>query len=284
MWNNRALSNKYNQKYLCKFIILNLIISVMFSGCSTSSKDGPPGYKIDANKIADAKPKFEKRSKHGNMPSYLVLGKKYYVMSTSVNYKEQGIASWYGKKFHSRNTSSGEKYNMLAMTAAHKSLPLPTYVEVTNLSNHKKVIVKVNDRGPFLGNRLIDLSYAAALKLGMLGHGTARVEVRAINPNNSERGEFIPRPAKKILLAQSVSIKKSNKVFVQVGAFHSKLAAEKLRQRVASIISSPVKITQIKNKTLFYRVQIGPLQDPLLISQINRKLKSIGLDGKEMWG
>jgi len=161
------------------FILLTLL-----SGCATHRKDGPPSFYVDETKIPNAVPKKEPLSKYGNKPVYYVFGQRYYVLPTSKNYEERGIASWYGTKFHSRHTSNGEHYNMLAMTAAHKSLPLPTYVEVTNLANHKKVIVKVNDRGPFESHRLIDLSYVAAKKLGMLGHGTAYVDVRAIDPDH----------------------------------------------------------------------------------------------------
>jgi len=156
---------------------------ILLSSCSHMSRqDGPPNFYVDETKIPNAVPKVEARAKYGNMPSYVVFGRRYYTMSSSKHYEAIGTASWYGTKFHSHRTSSGERYNMLAMTAAHKTLPLPTYVEVTNLKNNRKIIVKVNDRGPFESNRLIDLSYVAAKKLGMLGHGTARVKVAAIDP------------------------------------------------------------------------------------------------------
>src|SRR5688572_8919280 len=157
-------------------------VTLFMSACSTvPKKDGPPSYYVDETQVPNATPKKEKLSKYGNYSSYRVFGKRYYTMKSSKNYRERGIASWYGTKFHKHRTSSGERYDMLAMTAAHKTLPLPTYVEVTNLRNHRKIIVKVNDRGPFEGSRLIDLSYIAAKKLGMAGHGTAHVEVRAID-------------------------------------------------------------------------------------------------------
>jgi rare lipoprotein A len=118
----------------------------------------------------------------GNPPFYDVLGRRYYVLPTSDGYRARGVASWYGRDFHGLATSSGETYNMNAMTAAHTTLPIPTWVEVTNLDNGRRVVVKVNDRGPFVDNRLIDLSYAAALQLDMVRNGTARVEVRALSP------------------------------------------------------------------------------------------------------
>lgn len=161
-----------------------LALAVLMSGCSTQvkRKDGPPKFAVDETRVPDATPKPEKLAKYGNMRSYVVFGKRYYTMKSAKNYEAVGTASWYGTQFHAHRTSSGEPYNMLGMTAAHKTLPLPTYVEVTNLKNNRKIIVKVNDRGPFESNRLIDLSYVAAKKLGMLGHGTAQVRIKAIDP------------------------------------------------------------------------------------------------------
>src|SRR5688572_28380842 len=146
-------------RHILNFVLIAILLSL--GACSTKN-DGPPSYYVDESKIPNAVPKAEGLSKYGNKygnkNSYRVFGKTYHVMSSSANYEEQGIASWYGKKFHAQPTSSGERYNMLAMTAAHKTLPLPTYVQVTNLRNGRKIIVKVNDRGPFESNRLIDLS------------------------------------------------------------------------------------------------------------------------------
>jgi rare lipoprotein A len=121
-----------------------------------------------------------KQSVQTSNQTYRVHGKQYHVLSSSKNYEEQGLASWYGRDFQRKRTTSGERYNMYGMTAAHKTLPLSTYVLVTNLFNGKHVVVRVNDRGPFVSNRVIDLSYAAAKKLGMVGMGTARVDVKAI--------------------------------------------------------------------------------------------------------
>jgi rare lipoprotein A len=171
--------------HITKFIKASIVILFMLllAGCAfTRHKDGPPNYYVDVSKIPNATPKVEPRARYGNLPSYTVFGKRYYTLKSSKGYQAIGTASWYGTQFHSLRTSSGERYNMLGMTAAHKTLPLPTYVQVTNLKNHRQVIVKVNDRGPFASNRIIDLSYVAAKKLGMLGHGTATVEVKAIDP------------------------------------------------------------------------------------------------------
>ncbi|HVE43654.1 MAG TPA: septal ring lytic transglycosylase RlpA family protein [Gammaproteobacteria bacterium] len=163
---------------------LLLLVGSLFtlSGCSHVQQDGAPNFYVDERKVPDAVPKCEPLAKYGNMRSYYARGKRYYVLRSSKNYEATGTASWYGTRFHRVRTSSGERYNMLAMTAAHKTLPLPTYLEVTNLKNGRKVIVKVNDRGPFHGNRIIDLSYVAAKKLHMMGHGTTVVHIKAIDP------------------------------------------------------------------------------------------------------
>jgi len=167
----------------CIRLLLISILILILNSCSHTRPDGPPNYNVDVSKIPNAVPKSEPLAKYGNYKSYIVRGKRYYTLKNSHHYNEVGTASWYGTKFHTRKTSSGERYNMLSMTAAHKTLPLPTYVEVTNLKNKRKVIVKINDRGPFASNRIIDLSYVAAKKLGMLGHGTTKVRVKAISPN-----------------------------------------------------------------------------------------------------
>jgi rare lipoprotein A len=145
--------------------IIILFVILLASCYSRHRGDGPPGYDVDVSHIKNPVPRPEPLAKYGNMSSYKVLGKRYYTMKTCPAFEQTGIASWYGTKFHAKRTSSGERYDMLAMTAAHKTLPLPTYVEVTNLSNHRTIIVKVNDRGPFSSNRIIDLSYVAAKKI-----------------------------------------------------------------------------------------------------------------------
>jgi rare lipoprotein A len=143
----------------------------------------PPTQRPPApESVPDMVPRYEPRSRNGNPPFYDVMGKRYFVLSSSVGYVERGVASWYGPGFHQVRTSTGEPYDMYAMTAAHKTLPLPAYVRVTNLQNGRSVVVRVNDRGPFVGNRIIDLSYTAAYKLDMLRNGTAMVEVRSLEP------------------------------------------------------------------------------------------------------
>jgi rare lipoprotein A len=175
------VKHSFNSKVLFTYFLL--LAMVFLSSCSHVRRgDGPPNFYVDETKIPNAVPKVEPLAKYGNMRSYRVAGRRYYTMNSSKHYEAIGTASWYGTMFHAHRTSSGERYNMLSMTAAHKSLPLPTYVEVTNLKNKRKIIVKVNDRGPFKSNRLIDLSYVAAKKLGMLGRGTTTVKIKAIDP------------------------------------------------------------------------------------------------------
>jgi rare lipoprotein A len=175
-----------------RFAISAAAIAVGLSGCLSQPQVGPVSSAPEAapvqaptpapQGVPDAMPRIEPRSRYGNPPFYEVFGRRYYVLSSSVAYVERGVASWYGPGFHKIRTSTGEPYDMYGMTAAHKTLPLPAYVRVTNLQNGRSVVVRVNDRGPFVGNRIIDLSYTAAAKLDMLRDGTAMVEVRSIDP------------------------------------------------------------------------------------------------------
>ena len=159
----------------------------VLAGCSSApERIEAPVVKRDPSGIPDAVPRVEPRSRSGNMEAYTVRGRRYFTKDDSKGYVERGIASWYGPGFHGRKTSNGEPYDMNAMTAAHKTLPLPTYARVTNLQNGKTAVVRINDRGPFHGPRVIDLSRAAATKLGVIGTGTAEVEVRALDPTISE--------------------------------------------------------------------------------------------------
>jgi len=173
---------------------LALAVALTLAGCfSAPSRPAAPAPRpappaaltpsLPPDSVPDAVPRIEPRSRYGNPPFYDVFGKRYYVLSSSVGYWERGVASWYGPGFHKERTSAGEPYDMYGMTAAHKTLPLPAYVRVTNLQNGRSIVVRVNDRGPFVGNRIIDLSYTAAVKLDMLRNGTAFVEVRSIDPS-----------------------------------------------------------------------------------------------------
>jgi len=157
-------------------------VFILLASCGSSGvKDSAPGGSVSIPELpGDAIPKPEARSRYGNGPDYEVFGERYTVMSSASGYSERGVASWYGKKFHGRLTSNREPYDMYKMTAAHKTLPLPSYVRVRNLRNNTSIVVRVNDRGPFVDNRIIDLSYVAALKLDMVGTGTSLVEITAI--------------------------------------------------------------------------------------------------------
>ena len=156
---------------------------------STPGRDSAPGHvPIDPWAVPEPVPKIEPRSRYGNPANYEVFGKRYRVLESAKGYRERGLASWYGTKFHGRRTSSGEPYDMFAITAAHKTLPLPTYVQVRNLENGRSLIVRVNDRGPFHPGRIIDLSYTAAVRLGVYQKGSAKVEVVALT-------EVPPAPA-----------------------------------------------------------------------------------------
>jgi len=259
-----------------------LLLMLLLTSCTHVKNDGPPNFYVDENKIPNAVPKPERLSKSGNMSSYTVFGKRYYTLRTSKNYNEVGTASWYGTKFHARSTSNGERYNMLGMTAAHKTLPLPTYVEVTNLRNNKKVIVKVNDRGPFESNRLIDLSYVAAKKLGMLGHGTATVRVKAIDPATyGKHFQFAQHQARPSVSFSSASTKT---VYLQVGAYRSKSHAQKMQQHLSSLISAPVRIISPSAKAKLYRVQVGPFKDVANANRVTHELNHLGIKPNKTYG
>lgn len=248
-------------KRAIRFILFVTIF--ILSACSNvsvapSSRDNAPSKQVDVSKIPNAVPKYEPKSRYGNPKSYVVFGKRYYVMESSKGYVEKGIASWYGTKFHGRRTSSGETYDMYAMTAAHKNLPLPSYVKVTNLNNGKSVVVKVNDRGPFHENRIIDLSYTAAIKLDIVKKGTGLVEVEVV-----ESGQVLPvnsgigAPVK-----TATTVSSNNGFYIQVGSFGDRVNAENLKKKLGAFGQHLVNISPVvvSGDTL-YRVRIGPLTD-----------------------
>lgn len=224
--------------------------------------------------VADAVPQVEPRSRYGNPPFYIVAGKRYDVLSSSAGFVERGVASWYGPDFHGKRASSGETYDMYAMTAAHPSLPLPTYVQVTNLSNGRKAIVKINDRGPFHDGRVIDLSYAAAWKLGILQRGTGKVEVRALDPNPPQA--TTSAPAKKRVQAAVASMAPG--LFVQVGAFSKFRNAEHLRAQLLLGQLSNIHIQPDADAdSPIYRVRIGPLSSAGAADLTAHRLEAMGL-------
>ncbi|MFE8034311.1 septal ring lytic transglycosylase RlpA family protein [Thiohalocapsa marina] len=181
---NRTTSGRRASLSAAMGLTLLASATLLLSGCGSSPSKSEAGTATGGSDIPDAVPRVEPKSKYGNMKSYVVFGKTYHTKASSRNHVERGVASWYGTKFHGRKTSSGEPYDMHRMTAAHKTLPLPSYVRVTNLENGRSAVVRVNDRGPFVDDRIIDLSYAAARKLGVDKQGIARVEVTSIDPRD----------------------------------------------------------------------------------------------------
>ena len=233
----------------------------------------------DVSHIPDARPRYEPRSKYGNPDSYVVNGKRYYVMKSSSGYVEQGVASWYGNKFHGRRTSSGETYDMYAMTAAHKSLPLPTYARVTNLQNGRSVVVKVNDRGPFLHNRIIDLSYAAAEKLDIVNKGTGFVEVRALDPGKPEPARTVPvtTPVKSTPNPAATTTSGRGKIYIQVGAFSEHANAENFRSQFPSDLGNVFIHEGWSNQRRLYRVRVGPIASVEQADELADVIEELGV-------
>jgi rare lipoprotein A len=247
---------------------------LLLGGCSfvpslplPGGTDSAPSRPPDVSTVPDAVPRKEPRSKYGNPPSYVVHGKRYYVLQSGAGYVERGIASWYGTKFHGRRTSSGEPYDMYAMTAAHKTLPLPTYARITNLENGRSVVVRINDRGPFHDGRIVDLSYTAAYKLGMLAKGTAPVELRVLDPS-------APRQ-----MAATTTPRTPARIFLQVGAFSSRYNAERLQGKLLELALSEVSVTPVENAgRTIYRVRLGPVADVNKADELAATLARLGYD------
>jgi len=218
----------------------------------TDVKDGAPPGPLPTS-FKKVIPKYEPISRYGNPDSYQVMGKHYEVMTNSTGYKSRGIASWYGTKFHSVRTSSGEKYDMYALTAAHKTLPLPSYIKVKNLTNGRELVVRVNDRGPFHESRILDLSYAAAAKLGLFPKGTALVEIEALK-----------------------TTQQSLHYYLQAGAFESPQLAAALSTQLGKLTTSPVYVQNHQNR---YIVQVGPFGSRDLANHLKQRLENNGIHG-----
>jgi len=211
------------------------------------------------------------RSKLGNPSSYVVFGKRYYVLDSANGFVQRGVASWYGTKFHGRKTSSGEIYNMHAMTAAHKTLPIPVFVQVKNLDNGRSAVVKVNDRGPFIDGRIIDLSYAAAKKLGVDGPGTAKVEIRVVSAGKTVPDKVVRTIPLSDLAEQDIPL------FIQMGSFSSQLNANNLVQELIDANESSARIFSLNtNNGHYFRVRVGPLFDIEEANAVLKRLKSKG--------
>jgi rare lipoprotein A len=254
---------------------------IILSACTTApyipSDRGPAPGSIDVSSVPDAVPRIEPRSRYGNPVSYVVNGKRYYVMGDGKNFLERGIASWYGEKFHGRTTSSGERYDMYAMTAAHKSLPLPSYIEVINIKNGRKVIVRVNDRGPFHENRIVDLSYTAAAKLDILRDGTGLVEIRSIDPDTYGKPQADNNELRPVRTNRVTSISE-NGFYIQVGAYSELNNAIKMRERLEVLAESLLDINEASiNGQSVYRVRFGPITDISLADHIVENLHFYGV-------
>ncbi|MCF1427024.1 MAG: septal ring lytic transglycosylase RlpA family protein [Shewanella sp.] len=241
-----------------------LAIATVVGGCAGGGRydmadDTAPKNAPDVTKVENAQPRYEPYSRHGNR-RYTVLGKTYDVMPSGQGYSYRGVASWYGAKFHGHLTSNGERYDMYSMTAAHKTLPLPSYVKVTNLDNQKQVIVRVNDRGPFHGGRIIDLSYAAAAKLDMLKTGTANVQVEAI---------YISSPQ----LPQLANLDAKPQYYIQ-------LLASQDKARLVTLANELEAKHQLKSRLQqqgeLYRLQLGPVGQHRLAEELLQMLRADG--------
>jgi len=231
------------------------------------NRDGPPTGLPDMAHIPNAIPRVEKALAVSMRP-YMVFGRRYRPLKTSTGYVEQGTASWYGKQFHGNKTAIGETYDMYAMTAAHKTLPLPSYVEVINLDNNKRVTVRLNDRGPFYKNRLIDLSYAAADKLGMIQSGTARVEIRSVYAI-----------AKDQIIADNDRMPSSTEIYLQLGVFGEFEAAQRLQARMGRYLSRPIRIEEADTDLgHVMRVQVGPLDSMVIADEVMAMLRDVNVN------
>lgn len=225
----------------------------------------PPGaVPRDIAHTPDAVPRHEPRSRYGNPASYVVFGRTYHTLASAEGYRERGIASWYGEKFHGRRTSSGEPYDMYAMTAAHKTLPLPTYVRVTHLGNGRSIVVRVNDRGPFHDKRIIDLSYAAAMRLGMVEQGQAEVEVVALTSpgpaqpaTHSVQAPTPPPPPP----AQAMAVLDDHR-YLDAGLFSDPVSAVSMRESVVALGVQSVEIRVVDpGDGPRHQVLVGPFSD-----------------------
>jgi len=253
---------------LLQFRLLPLVAAVLLSTSCMQTKDSAPAnYDKQWHEISDAVPVPLEKAKYGNPDSYDVFGETYYVMESSEGFRQKGIASWYGNKFHGERTSSGEDYDMYAMTAAHKTLPIPVFVEVVNHDNGRKAIVKVNDRGPFHEGRIIDLSYAAATKLGVAQAGTANVSISVITTaeeqNRNLSKTFVESP-----------VVENDKLYVQVAAFTTEENALQHLGRLSSEGFRDVRLhIESQSGVALYRVRIGPLPSDQVAQQILSQLK-----------
>jgi rare lipoprotein A len=253
--------------------LLAWLAVLILSACSIGSResaDGKPLRAISAADVVDAQPRPESILAAGNTSPYTVDGVEYQVLASSRGYRERGIASWYGRKFHGRNTANGEVFDAYAASAAHRSLPLPSYARVTNLGNYRSIIIRVNDRGPFHSDRLIDLSYGAAVSLGFSEQGTATVEVIALSVDGSEDLRADP----------ALATWKSDYRYLQVGSFGAADSARSLQRKLSGLTDAAVTVREIQLRgSAFYRVRIGPLADRAQLLALREELIELGYTG-----
>ncbi|HEX4024902.1 MAG TPA: septal ring lytic transglycosylase RlpA family protein [Steroidobacteraceae bacterium] len=263
-----------------------------------------PPAPADLARLADAVPRAEPRSALGNPPFYEVGGRRYVVLSSAAGYVERGVASWYGPGFHGLRTSTGEPYDMFAMTAAHKTLPLPCYARVTNLSNGRSVVVRINDRGPFVANRIIDLSYAAATRLGMIRNGTAFVQVQTLTPPFTRAPEAVSVPMPVHVPAVSAASAGVSSVppvttqaagaavgpgapgsatfYIQVGAFTQPRNALRAAQRLRAAGFTPILTASPSTGPSLQRVRIGPIDSVQQFDALIARLDALGFSGARL--
>ncbi|HEY6941715.1 septal ring lytic transglycosylase RlpA family protein, partial [Dokdonella sp.] len=270
-----------------------------------NADDGPTAPPIDVERIPEPVPKAEPRSRYGNKPSYSVLGRTYRVLPDARGYVERGIASWYGNKFHGYMTSSFEPYDMYAFTAAHKTLPLPSFARVTNLDNGKSVVVRINDRGPFHEDRIIDLSYAAAVKIGVWPKGTGRVEVRALDPDRPDalppsrvasatapqRRAYgpVPPPVERSTTAAPAATSGAERaavpdgvggrrIYLQLASFGELANAERAlaNAKRAGLDQVGIESVAIAGRTV-HRLRVGPLADADAADALTARIEQLGL-------
>lgn len=248
---------------------LSLVV-VIFAACSNKPKDikdsAPKRPNFNPQTVQHWQPKSEEVSRYGNHSPYVVFGKTYHLINTDEVFEQTGLASWYGKKFHGRKTSNMEVFDMYKLTAAHRTLPLPSYVEVTNLDNNKKVVVRVNDRGPFVGDRIIDLSWAAAKYLGYEQKGVTKVHIK-----------LLKGPQKQPQLTKSPEVK-----FLQVGAFSDQNRALELAKSLSQMIMYPVHVSNTLSSSPLFRVRLGPLTDTNLINDLIQRVKNVGFENSKL--
>ena len=277
-------------------------MACLLAGCGSQPRRAPPARPLpppgNAAGVPDAVPRAEPRSQHGNPPFYEVAGRRYAVMASADGYVERGVASWYGPDFHGRNTSSGEPYDMYGMTAAHKTLPLPCYARITNLANGRSIVVRINDRGPFVANRIVDLSYTAAQRLDIVRTGTAFVELRTVGPDSmieanttiaaapaalpgprsaptaAPEPDITPPP---VAAEAPVAAPAGLSLYIQVGAYGDPANAARVVSRLqAAGVPRVFTLDGPAGGRVLQRVRVGPIASVEDYDQLTARLASIG--------